>query len=170
MPIACRSPWSPATSGGMWARTGASAVFTSRGRPGALRVAEAVLAAGRVTPAFAALMEFEIERTEAYYRHARHRRAAAGYWPLGRDGWAGGLPRHPRRHPPQRLRCLHPARQHNQAAESLAGLAGAMADAVGTALVHLLQEISKRGQILRDACDRRSQLFDQHADLFPFEL
>ena len=45
-------------------------------------VTEADLAAGRVTPAFVALMEFEIERTEAYYRHARIgvRRLATGRW------------------------------------------------------------------------------------------
>ena len=45
-------------------------------------VAEADLAAARVTPAFVALMEFEIERTEAYYRDARIgvRRLATGRW------------------------------------------------------------------------------------------
>ena len=32
---------------------------------------EADLAAGRITPDFIALLEFEIERTEAYYRNAR---------------------------------------------------------------------------------------------------
>ena len=44
------------------------------------RVTEADLAAGRITPDFIALLEFEIERTEAYYRNARIavRRLATG--------------------------------------------------------------------------------------------
>jgi phytoene synthase len=44
------------------------------------RVTEADLAAGRITPDFIALLEFEIERTEAYYRDARIgvRRLATG--------------------------------------------------------------------------------------------
>ena len=46
------------------------------------RVTEADLAAGRITPDFIALLEFEIERTEAYYRNARIgvRRLATGRW------------------------------------------------------------------------------------------
>ena len=35
------------------------------------RVTEADLAAGRITPDFIALLEFEIARTEAYYQSAR---------------------------------------------------------------------------------------------------
>ena len=44
------------------------------------QVTEADLAAGRITPDFIALLEFEIERTEAYYRSARIavRRLATG--------------------------------------------------------------------------------------------
>ena len=44
------------------------------------RVTEADLAAGRITPDFIALLEFEIKRTEAYYRNARIavRRLATG--------------------------------------------------------------------------------------------
>lgn len=46
------------------------------------RVAEGDIAAGRITPNFIALMEFEMERTEAYYRHARIgvKRLATGRW------------------------------------------------------------------------------------------
>lgn len=45
-------------------------------------VTEAELAAGRVTPAFVRLMEFEIARAEGYYEHARAgvRRLARGRW------------------------------------------------------------------------------------------
>jgi len=45
-------------------------------------VPEADIAASRVTPNFVALMEFEIERTEAYYRHARRgvRMLKTGRW------------------------------------------------------------------------------------------
>ena len=44
------------------------------------RVTEADLAAGRITPDFIALLEFEMARTEAYYRSARIgvRRLATG--------------------------------------------------------------------------------------------
>jgi phytoene synthase len=44
------------------------------------RVTEADLAAGRITPDFIALLEFEMARTETYYRNARTavRRLAAG--------------------------------------------------------------------------------------------
>jgi phytoene synthase len=46
------------------------------------RVTEGDIAAGRITPNFIELMEFEMERTEAYYRHARIgvRRLATGRW------------------------------------------------------------------------------------------
>jgi phytoene synthase len=46
------------------------------------RVTEGDIAAGRITPNFIALMEFEIERTEVYYRRARIgvRRLATGRW------------------------------------------------------------------------------------------
>jgi phytoene synthase len=45
-------------------------------------VTEADLAAAQITPAFIALLEFEIERTEAYYRDARIgvRRLRTGRW------------------------------------------------------------------------------------------
>jgi phytoene synthase len=45
-------------------------------------VIEADLAAGRVTPSFIRLLEFEFERTETYYRHARAgiHRLQSGRW------------------------------------------------------------------------------------------
>lgn len=46
-------------------------------------VTEADLAAGRVTPAFIRLMEFEMARAEGYYEHAR-----AGVRQLARGRWA----------------------------------------------------------------------------------
>jgi 15-cis-phytoene synthase len=46
------------------------------------QVSEADLAAGRITPAFIELMEFQFERTEDYYTHARHSVSmlASGQW------------------------------------------------------------------------------------------
>jgi phytoene synthase len=45
-------------------------------------VSERDIAAGRITSGFIDLMEFEFERTEVYYRHARRgvRRLASGQW------------------------------------------------------------------------------------------
>lgn len=45
-------------------------------------VTEETLGRGEVTPAFAALLEFEIARTETYYQHARSgvHQLAVGYW------------------------------------------------------------------------------------------
>lgn len=46
------------------------------------QVSEVDLAAGRITPQFIALLEFQIERTEAYYRHASEsvKMLASGQW------------------------------------------------------------------------------------------
>jgi len=46
------------------------------------QVSEADLAAGRITPQFTALLEFQIERTEGYYRHASEsvKMLASGQW------------------------------------------------------------------------------------------
>jgi len=46
------------------------------------QVSEADLAAGRITPQFIALLEFQIERTEGYYRHASEsvKMLASGQW------------------------------------------------------------------------------------------
>ena len=87
------------------------------------RVTEADLAAGRITPDFIALLEFEIDADRGLLPECAHRRAAAGDGPGGRDGRAGSLPGDLARYSPQRLRCLHPPRRHHQAAEARAGAA-----------------------------------------------
>ena len=86
-------------------------------------VTEADLAAGRVTPQFIALLEYEFERREAYYRHA-----AIGVRNLktGRWGVMAGLEVYRGIHaadPPQRLRRFHPPRHDDALAEDGAGAA-----------------------------------------------
>ena len=62
-----------------------------------------ILRDGQITHRLIELLEFEIERTERYYEHARESIAMLATGRLGRHEWLGDLSRHPDKHPPQPL-------------------------------------------------------------------